>query len=103
MKYIPPKFQSEAFNCPYCDVYAHQVFGHCLSNGRHYFILDNEDLFYSLCRHCNTATLWRNEEMIYPMVSNAPLPYESMPPEVKKYMKRLELYKNTPLELQLHF
>lgn len=41
-------------------------------------------LFISTCHICKGYILWLNENIIYPLASNIPLPNEDMPNEVKK-------------------
>src|SRR5712692_7056308 len=100
MSYISPKFNQEAFNCPHCNAYAHQIWLYRLSGrsqkripvGDPHFlnsVVDpstflSSEYAASQCVHCKEIALWRNEEMIYPNATTAPLPDEDMPDEIKE-------------------
>ena len=43
-----------------------------------------EDLSFTICAKCLKYALWRTDKMIYPVSSNAPLPVEDMPKDVKE-------------------
>jgi len=82
-KFVPPKFQSSAFHCPHCEVYAHQhwfLVYKMTSTGR--LAGELEEFKVGMCERCEQHTLWLNDKMIYPTSSIAPLPVENMPPNV---------------------
>ena len=89
-KYVQPQFELDAFNCPHCDAYSHHIW----STPNHQYRFDGvqinsyvniENLKISRCVNpsCHNYALWVNYKMVYPMVSNAPLPSEDMPNDVK--------------------
>ena len=90
MNYIAPSFNQEAFNCPHCNAYAHQIWlftiwGRCQgrpTTADTRFLSD--EYAASQCEHCKEFALWRNENMIYPNATAAPLPNEDMPDEIKE-------------------
>ncbi len=90
MSYIPPKLDLEAFNCPYCHAYAHQMWMTSLSGklpGRPTAAETRflPDVFTaSQCQHCGKVALWYDESMIFPRLTTAPLPNEDMPDEIKE-------------------
>lgn len=91
--YYPPKFEDEAFSCPHCNVYAKQYwydFGvyHEFEN-RHGVIDGGFEAFnsayrYAQCSHCKELTMWKDEELIFPISSFAPPANHDMPDEVKQ-------------------
>jgi hypothetical protein len=90
MSYIPPKLDLEAFNCPHCNAYAHQIWLTSI-NGRSparptidttRFLSDK--FAASECLHCKKFALWLGERMIYPNATTAPLPNEDLPDEIKE-------------------
>jgi hypothetical protein len=90
MDYIPPELSQEAFSCPHCNAYAHQVWLYTIwgrLGGRpttaETRFLSNE-YAASQCEHCKEFALWRNKQMIYPNRTTAPIPEKDMPDEVKK-------------------
>lgn len=90
MNYIPPKYGEGSFNCPHCNAYAHQIWLHTIwgrlagrpSTADTRFLSNQYSA--SQCEHCKEFALWRNEQMIYPSITIAPLPEEDMPEEIKE-------------------
>ena len=85
--YVGPEFKKDAFNCPYCEVYAHQKWRYRLmifnSNGEHpadpiYDQLGVRGWSTSKCDHCGEISFWHDEQLIYPKASIAPLPNDDM-------------------------
>lgn len=102
-KYFPPKFQSDNFHCPNCDVYAHQNWydisystqasslTHRAYHGELYM------LYVSICKRCDEFTLWYNQKLIHPRASLAPLPVENMPQDVKEdYLEARSIVSDSP-------
>ena len=81
MKYFPPKFKDESYNCPYCDVYAKQYWNK-LSIGGGYMTEYLKEYQVSCCSHCNKYAMWYNEKMVIPVTGNAPIANEDMPEDV---------------------
>ena len=94
--YIPPKFNENAFNCPYCGVYAHQEWYDGVGYGiiAHQYMgnTDNIDLYYkgkldglsvSVCSYCHKEVLWLSENILFPRNLPVPTPPEDTPLEVK--------------------
>lgn len=80
--YTPPEFESQAFHCPHCGVYAQQRWTHVsyISNGfsREYSIR------VSMCLYCMHECLWVNEKLCFPDVSAYPPANVDMPEAVKE-------------------
>lgn len=104
--YIEPEFKKKAFNCPYCDVYAHQEWRFHLLAFNNNVKIHSEHMYNQLrimdwvtsnCSHCNKVSFWYNEELIYPKSSIAPLPNNDMPEDVKKdYLEARNIVNDSP-------
>ena len=88
-----PEFGKNAFNCPYCEVYAHQEWRNTLiilneyydkSRGYRSNQLTIPNWSTSECGHCGRVSFWLKDKLIYPKSSIVPLPNEDMPEEVKE-------------------
>ncbi len=83
--YHVPFFKGEAFNCPHCNAYAHQIWSRLnlqTHAGPHNFSV-NDELYASFCMKCKSYALWRLSSMIYPMPYIAPPPGTQMPWDVQ--------------------
>lgn len=89
MKYIQPGRGLRSFTCPHCEVlsrqYQHSTSVKSLGGNNGYS--SGDWLASSICEHCNEATLWLGEKMIYPDRGNAPLPNPDMPDDVMEDYK----------------
>jgi len=95
MEYVPPEVDKSAFHCPHCNVYAHQQWG----NAHHYAVGQQviPGMRVNLCFHCHSLSIWLNGSMLYPAVSNAPLPHSEMPEEVKvDYDEARKVFRDSP-------
>lgn len=102
-KFTPATFGEEAFNCPYCGVYAaHTWFLACVASphynqpntsepqGTGYFSFSHaeyssvriEGLNVSSCTHCRAPSLWLKNRLLLPFNSNAEPAHEDMPEPV---------------------
>lgn len=80
--YTPPTFDAKAFNCPFCNAYANQIWGiGCTITNSHQQLSDTR---FCHCTHCNKYSIWQNQSMIYPDSSQAPLPNPDLPDDIKK-------------------
>jgi hypothetical protein len=87
--YIPPKFKQEEFNCPLCNVYAHQDWrdSDCVINGRGLLVKHDttlESVWFAICYHCKKYTVWIDEIMIHPQINGSPPPHLDMPDDVRE-------------------
>lgn len=104
--YVGPEFKKDAFNCPYCEVHAHQKWRYRLmifnSNGEHpadpiYDQLGVRGWSTSKCDHCGEISFWHDEQLIYPKSSIAPLPNDDMPDDVKEdYIEARNIVNDSP-------
>ena len=85
-KYEAPAFKKDGFHCPHCGVWAHQAWveAYRRSPGEVHGWEQVEGLTFSICWKCKGYALWLNQKMIYPEASNAPLPSEDLPADVKE-------------------
>ena len=80
--YVPPEFDKDAYHCPRCGVYAHQLWskgvsGSFAGNSR------NIPIYVGECQRCHKESYWIERRMIYPTPTTAPLPSEDMPDDVR--------------------
>ena len=87
LKYSPPEYKSDGFNCPYCDVYAYQRWektywesGQNITSIR----IKDMDVEVSNCSRCANSTLWLNQKIIYPATRMAPPANNDLPDNVKE-------------------
>lgn len=79
--YTPPSYHTDAFNCPHCGAFSHQLWGGAMS----YAISTNlSDLEFAHCSRCKKYSIWHQMRMIYPSSGNAPLPHPDLPWELKR-------------------
>jgi hypothetical protein len=81
--YTPPSHNSEAFNCPLCGAFAHQIWYDGFGSKQHVSNVTVYHLTIARCQHCNQFSLWLSGEMIYPLSTGAPLPNSDLPSNVK--------------------
>lgn len=95
-KYVAPEYESTAFHCPYCNVFAQQIW--CRLIYRHKW---NDDRLSgwetSKCDHCWEFSIRKGEELIYPTVSVIVMPHLDMPDTVKElYNEAREIASKSP-------
>lgn len=82
-KYVAPEYESTAFHCPYCNVFAQQIWCHLIY--RHKW---NDSRLSgwetSKCDHCWEFSIRKGKELIYPTVSVIVMPHLDMPDTVKE-------------------
>ena len=95
-KYVAPEYESTAFHCPYCNVFAQQIwcrliYRHKWNDGR----LSGWET--SKCDHCWEFSIRKGEELIYPTVSVIVMPHLDMPDTVKElYNEAREIASKSP-------
>lgn len=96
--YVAPQFELDGFNCPHCEAYSQQMIHNIFieklirddfQNGLQYQYRQIVGLNIYFCAKCKKYSLWQYDEfsnaiMIYPLSSNAPLPEDDMPQDVKE-------------------
>jgi len=85
----------EAFVCPYCNAYAHQIRKHLYYHENTFVDLRNYTI--TICQKCKDIAIWKKQARIYPFDSDAPLPNEDLPESIKKdYMEAREIANWSP-------
>jgi hypothetical protein len=88
---VSPKLNETAFTCPYCGVYTTQAWAPAFKAGLA-IGLTNKVFAFSECFSCKGAAIWliasdnyggEYGKMIFPLASNAPMPVEDMPENIK--------------------
>lgn len=94
--YKQPAYQESAFNCPFCNAYANQIWVRVL-----YFIkgqyrnLDNLDVCF--CAHCDRYSIWYEEVMIYPDFQGVEPPNEDLNNDIKTdYQEAASIVQKSP-------
>jgi len=92
--FVPPEYMKNAFNCPFCNVYATQVWGKIDAKiDNHYIRFPDSKV--SRCSHCMNFCLWKEGIPIYPDISQAPLPNPDLPRDIKKDFEEARAIMNT--------
>ncbi|SDC65143.1 DUF4145 domain-containing protein [Williamwhitmania taraxaci] len=96
MKYFPPIFKQQQFNCPLCGVYAKQTWSSLtyshLGVGK-----NSEDMVVSYCHHCDGNSYWYKGNMIIPSSGNVELPNPDMPEDCKQdYLEARDILNLSP-------
>jgi endogenous inhibitor of DNA gyrase (YacG/DUF329 family) len=96
MDFVTPQRDKDAFNCPYCQAYSHQIWydgGKCRS-GR----CDNiEELSIATCSRCGKLSYWINDKIIYPEETGIPNPNEDLDEEIKTdYLEAASIINKSP-------
>lgn len=75
--YVAPQFKLEAFHCPLCHVFAHQIWRQC-------YIANNvaTSCYVAKCSHCKNHSFWVDQLRVFPPGSNAPQPNDDLPQDV---------------------
>jgi len=81
--YEEPDYNKKAFNCPYCNAYAHHIWSNALV-----FDIDGKNHKAEIgrtayCVHCGNYSFWFNKKMVVPNSGNAPLPNIDLPEDIK--------------------
>ena len=91
MSYVPPEYELTAFNCPFCNAFAHQQRLFNLSGetteGIMYELSSSNKYTVTQCQHCDQFAVWYLNNLVYPNATAAPLPEEDMPDEIKEDFK----------------
>ena len=84
-RYVRPQWSQDAFNCPHCEAYAKQDWFDAAAGKKRERSYGGffADLSVTVCSRCGKYAVWHDVTMIYPISSNAPLPSEDMPEDIK--------------------
>ena len=89
----------EAFNCPHCGAYAHQIRYNLATVQFDKPYTDVNDFTVTKCSRCCEYSIWlrQNNQMVYPLVGDAPLPNEDLPEDIKKdYLEARAILAQSP-------
>jgi hypothetical protein len=96
--YKIPRYRETAFHCPFCNVYANQIWSNTL-----YFSLDSgnrgpiDSLEVCHCSHCNKISIWYEEKMIYPDYFKIEPPNPDLNEDIKKdYKEAASIVQKSP-------
>lgn len=90
-EYYPAEFNSKAFNCPHCGVYARQDWNIFWVNNERSGIIASE------CYQCNELAFWHNGNLIIPSTGNVEPPNPDMPDDCKAdYMEARSIVNLSP-------
>ncbi len=111
----PPEYKKTAFDCPYCEAYAHQHWYDCLIMDPEEHISsalitetnNTKEIKVSKCSHCNNPTLWSvfpdrgvggiNGQIIYPRIRTTPLPNDDLNEKIKEiYNEAADIMNQSP-------
>lgn len=101
----------EAFNCPYCGAYAHQVRYNLATVQFDQPYTDVNDFTVTKCSKCDKYAIWYRTtstcdgipygdlawQMVFPLVGDAPLPNNDLPEEIiKDYLEARSILAQSP-------
>jgi hypothetical protein len=89
----------EAFNCPLCGAYAHQIRHNIATTQFLHEYTPIDDFTVTKCSRCGEYAIWlrKNNQMVYPLVGDAPLPNEDLPNEIKEdYLEARTILAQSP-------
>ena len=96
MKYEAPELNKEAFNCPHCQAYSHQIWytGYMHLNGRQWLI---EDFQIAECSHCKNMSYWLDGKIISPESTGIPSPNDDLEEDIKlDYLEAASIFNKSP-------
>lgn len=82
--YIPPALDNDAFNCPHCNAYSHQmsttqVFAQVAASTFN----PVAELALTFCQRCSRYAVWVSAALAWPPTGAAPLPNQDLPEPVR--------------------
>lgn len=87
--YVAPYYEGSAFNCPFCQAYAHQIWCDLLyihPYRGNYIRIDPEKYGFKICfcSHCNRFSIWYGQKMIYPESTGVEPPNPDLNDDIKR-------------------
>lgn len=106
--YFPPEFGNDAFHCPYCNVYARQLYAHiasydgfplpskCYGAGLYRGAISSK-WAVTVCQRCDEEAFWNDEKLIYPIKLSVAPPNGDLPKEIKDdYLEAAHVLNDSP-------
>ncbi|MGI8952420.1 MAG: DUF4145 domain-containing protein [Chitinophagaceae bacterium] len=96
-QYYPPAFAEQSFHCPFCGVYARQIWTDAWEryNGGNVQIV--EGIRFGTCTHCGKKTIWLDSDMIEPSIGGVPLPNQDLAEDiVEDYIEARDILNKSP-------
>lgn len=96
MAVVPPRFELDAFQCPFCSAYAHMAWDRLRTINTWF------DIFVATCRHCRRYSIWRKIRdgegyLIEPKTVSAPPPHTDLPADcANDYEEAREIADRSP-------
>ncbi len=94
-RYVPPRWQAKAFNCPHCGVLAKQEWAVLYLDSDNpmpegdFHHLHKDDFFgyynlrLSICDNCHKESIWHGTRLFYPSVEGVEPPNPDLSDEIK--------------------
>jgi hypothetical protein len=81
--YTPPSFESNGFNCPYCQAYADQNWAFPQKQVKNVNYGGDKNFGICRCTRCGQFTFWVNQEMVFPKALTSPPSNPDLPDDIK--------------------
>ena len=96
MKYEAPELNKEAFNCPHCQAYSHQIWHiGAMFVGGHYGQIEDFDI--AICSHCKNMSYWLDGKIISPESICIPSPNDDLEEDIKlDYLEAASIFNKSP-------
>lgn len=94
-KHTPPKYQTTAFHCPFCNVYANQNWYEFkqVFSGRMYF----NEFSAATCVHCAKSSMWCGQLMVHPDFIGVQPPNQDLSHDVQiDYQEAASIFQKSP-------
>jgi len=95
MRYTPPKYELEAFNCPHCNAYAEQLWFDLLAGSGVGLSVDAH-MKKSICRHCEKPCYWLDETLLHPSGGGPPPNPDLGPQIIEDYNEARRIVNDSP-------
>ncbi|HEX9721852.1 MAG TPA: DUF4145 domain-containing protein [Candidatus Paceibacterota bacterium] len=94
-EYIPPTYQQSAFHCPFCNVYANQLWDDLRKVTRNAWHFDGADA--CTCAHCKRYSVWVNGAMVYPDFEGVQPPNQDLSEDIQTdYQEAASILQKSP-------
>ena len=100
VKFTSPKYELDAFNCPYCEAYSTHIWSYktdFYDSMGGIEMLQKFSVKVSECKHCEEQCVWIDEKMVIPDSSQMPMPNEDLTEEIKNdYLEAASIMQKSP-------